>query len=298
MTRFFLRWRDHQAWTYLAAILLLIAALFKPSLSIQRQIYNYVFVIDITQSMNARDYHIEGQPADRLSFVKASLHHALQQLPCHSKVGIGLFTTKNMFLLFEPLEICAHYHIIESGLEKIDWRMAWASDSHIARGLYTSIRDIGKIASKPRLIFFTDGQQTPSRSKTPPFLLTPGKVQGQIIGVGNLQPVPIPKLDVNNMQTGYWLTYEAESRASRTAGRQIAAEKYLSSVQENELQRLAGITGLGYHHLQTPQQLAEALLAIEMGEPETVDTDISWVLAASALLIFTLPYWRTRYGYR
>ncbi len=287
-----------QAAIYTTVLLLLAAALFKPAIPMQRQIFNYIFVIDITQSMNARDYHVAGLPADRLSFVKQSLQHVLHELPCHSKVGLGLFTTKNMFLLFEPLEICQHYHVIETSLEKIDWRMAWAADSHIARGLYASIRDLGKVGSKPRLVFFTDGQQTPSGSKTPPFLSTPGAVKGQIIGVGNLQPVPIPKLDNSNRQIGYWLADEAETRSRRTAGRHMSTEKYLSSVKENELQRLAGITGLQYHHLQTPQQLADLLQAADIGNPESVDTDISWFLAATALLVFVTPYFRTIYGDR
>jgi mxaL protein len=119
----------------------------------QRPLFNYVFVIDITQSMNARDYHVTDLPADRLSVVKQSIKHALQKLPCDSKASLGLFTNKNMFMLFEPLEICQHYNVLEQSLMKIDWRMAWAADSHIARGIYTSIKEINRMEDKPRLVF-------------------------------------------------------------------------------------------------------------------------------------------------
>jgi mxaL protein len=52
---------------------------------------------------------------------------------------------------------------------KIDWRIAWAADSHIAKDLYSSIKEISQMKDKPRLIFFTDGQQTPLNIKEPFF---------------------------------------------------------------------------------------------------------------------------------
>lgn len=287
---------DRQTWMLLAITLMLAIALFKPALPVQRNIYNYVFVIDITQSMNARDYHVNGLPSDRLSFVKQSLKYVLQNLPCHSRVSIGLFTTKNIFLLFEPLEICDHYAVIEDSLMKIDWRMAWAANSHIARGIYTSIRDIGKIDSSPRLVFFTDGQQTPSVGKEPPFLLQPGHVKGLIVGVGNLQPVPVPKQDKYNIPNGYWQIQDADSLSGTAASK---SGKYLSSVKETHLQRLAGITGLHYHHLETPEKLTPALLEERFGQQESVDTDISWLFAVAALILYLLSFFRVpRFGYR
>ncbi len=294
MKRFFSS-LDRQAWMLLAIVLMLAVALFKPVLPVRRNIYNYVFVIDITQSMNARDYHVKGMPPDRLSFVKQSIKQALQSLPCHSRVSIGLFTTKNIFLLFEPLEICGHYAVIEDSLMKIDWRMAWAANSHIARGLYTSIRDIGKIDSSPRLVFFTDGQQTPSNGKEPPFLLQPGQIQGLIVGVGHLQPVPVPKLDKHNIPNGYWQIHEADRHPGATS----KSGQYLSTVKENHLQRLAGITGLHYHHLETPEKLIPALLDERYGQQESVGTDIGWLFAGSALLLYVLSYFRVPgFGYR
>ena len=186
---------DLRFWCLALPGLLILAALFNPRVPLEKDSYNLVFVIDITQSMNARDYHLDGLPADRLSFVKTSLKQVIANLPCGSRVGIGLFTTKNSFPLFEPLEICEHYGAIASSLMKIDWRMAWAADSHIARGLYTSLKEIGRLESKPSLVFLTDGQQTPATAKEPRFLLEAGENSGLIVGVGNLQPVPIPKLD-------------------------------------------------------------------------------------------------------
>lgn len=287
MNQFFSRYNG-QTWLLLVVLLLLLVTLLKPTFPVKQNIYNYVFVIDITQSMNARDYHVNGLSEDRLSFVKQSLQHTLQHLPCHSRVSIGLFTNKNMFMLFDPLEVCSHYAVIEASLMQIDWRMAWATNSHIARGLYTSIRDVSKIDSNPHLVFFTDGQQTPSGIKEPSFLLTAGLVKGLVIGVGNLQPVPIPKLDNNNNVAGFWQSKDADSLLNNN--NENASGNYLSAVNEIDLQRLAGLTGLQYVHLETPQQLNKALQTDNPEHQEIVATDISWLLAISALLIFLFPY--------
>ena len=282
--------KDFQFWTLLLPLLLLGIAVLKPTLPMQRPLFNYVFVIDITQSMNARDYQVKDLPSDRLSFTKHAIKLALQKLPCDSKVSLGLFTTKNMFMLFEPLEICQHYAVLEKSLMKIDWRMAWAADSHIARGIYTSIKELSNMPSNPRLVFFTDGQQTPLNIKEPLFLLKQGIVQGLIMGVGNLQPVPIPRLDEDNIPQGFWQIEDAETLSAYQAKHGTSKGKYLSSVQENDLKRLAGITGLHYRHLESPEQLSRDLMLPELSQPRKVDTDVSWIFIALALSCFLLPY--------
>ena len=135
-------------------------------------------------------------------------------------------------------------------------------------------------------MFLTDGQQTPASAKEPPFLLERGKIPGMIVGVGNLLPVPIPKLDNDNVQSGFWQIQQAERRRGRL---QSATGDYLSSVQEQKLQRLAKITGLSYHHLESPAQLSEALRKANLRQRRRVDYDLRGILAATALLIFIAP---------
>ena len=284
--------KDLRLWFLALPGLLILVALFNPRVSLNKDIYDLVFVIDITQSMNALDYHVDQMPADRLSFVKNSLKQVISNLPCESKVGLSLFTTKNSFLLFEPLEICEHYTPIVSSLMKIDWRMAWSADSHIARGLYTSLKEINRLNPKPSLVFLTDGQQTPATAKEPRFLRESGKNSGLIVGVGNLQPVPIPKLDNNNLQTGFWQVNEAEGRRDRS---QSASGNYLTSVQEQALQRLARITGLSYHHLETPEKLVQALQSAKLQHQQKISYDLRWILIALALVIYIAPYIRYRF---
>lgn len=279
--------KDLRLWFLAVPGLLISIALLDPRLPLNKNIFDLIFVIDITQSMNAQDYHVDGLPADRLSFAKNSLKQVISELPCESKVGLSLFTTKNTFLLFEPLEICEHYSAIVESLMKIDWRMAWAADSHIARGLYTSLKKIDRFDPKPSLIFLTDGQQTPASAKEPRFLRETGPNSGMIVGVGNLQPVPIPKFDSNNVAAGYWQIGEVENRRRRS---QPATANYLTSVQEPALQRLARLTGLSYHHLETPEKLGQALRTAKLQHRQKVSYAIRWILIALALAVFLAPY--------
>lgn len=289
-------------WCLLLALVLLGFTYAKPKLPWQQAIYRYLFVIDITQSMNVRDYPVEGLPADRLAFVKETLRQVLQRLPCGSAVGLGLFTHKNMHLLFEPIEVCAHFPIIDDVIAHIDWRMAWAADSYIARGLFTSIRDIGALGGDVRLAFFTDGQQTPPIPRRPPFLADPEEVKGFIVGVGGLKPAPIPKLDLENRPLGYWQQEDIETgpifRYSLTPAysteAKAAQDLYLSKLDEAELKTLASITGLYYHRLESPEKLNRALQTPELAQRRVVENDIRWLFALAALVLIIAPYLSAR----
>ncbi len=277
-------------WALLTACILLALSLAEPKLSVKRPVFRYLFVIDITQSMNARDYHLDGLPADRLGFVKASLRQALHQLPCGSEVGLGLFTTRNSQRLFQPLEICEHFPVIADVLEHVDWRMAWAADSHIARGLYTGLREAGAGGRDTRLVFFTDGQQFPPEADVPSFDGKPGEVGGLIVGIGGSQPVPIPRLDKENHSLGFFEYADLRDYLPPSAMPQHpnGPAYYLSRLDERALRGLAMATGLSYHRLETPEGLAHALLARDLAAERTVAADIRWLLALPALLLLLL----------
>lgn len=296
-----MRWPHFKpGWRFgcLATAFLLVAATFaRPTVPLKQDTYRYLFVIDITQSMNAQDYHVDGMPADRLGFTKQTILRTLDVLPCHAEIGLAVFSTKNIFLLFDPLPLCEHFAVIEDSLMHIDWRMAWAADSHVARGLFTSIRDLASMAEPPDLVFFSDGQQTPADAIQPPFLETPGAVRGFLVGVGGTKPVPVPKLDRDNMAQGFWKHEEAEGRRPRVGAeieqrpRSASEEElYLSGLRETELKALSGITGLGYHRLDSPDKLAQLLLTPDLARSKTIDADLRWILALAAMLLMLALY--------
>src|SRR5262245_47475377 len=93
----------------LLAATALLLALYEPQITLPRNTYDYVIAVDVTQSMNTTDTVLDGVRLSRLDYTKRLLHRVLPRLPCGSRVGWALFTQYRVLLLFEPVEVCAHY---------------------------------------------------------------------------------------------------------------------------------------------------------------------------------------------
>lgn len=282
-------WNDlGRRWRFLCLLvsaLLLASSFVHPRLPMEKPVFRYLFVIDITQSMNARDYHQQGLPADRLGFVKAAIRYAWERLPCGSEVGLALFTSRNSQLLFEPLEVCGHLPLLADVLGHVDWRMAWAADSHIARGLHTALRETAARGQETRLVFFSDGQQFPPEPHPPYFEGQPGGVSGLIIGVGGAQAVPIPKLDSDNQPVGFWEYVDLRDWLASEWMPQDSTAFYLARLDETALRGFALTTGLAYLRLETPQQLSANLLNPNWSSLKIVEVDLRWLSGLAALTL-------------
>ena len=255
-------------------------------------------VFDITQSMNTRDYHQAGWPEDRLTFAKESVRAALHELPCGSEIGLGLFTTQTVHFLFEPIELCSHFSIIDDVLNHIDWRMAWSADTHVEMGLYHAIRDLKKQDPDMRLAFLTDGQETPPQSVKPQTDGVMGEISGIIIGVGGITPVTVPRYDRSNQLLGVWENADIEKPPVSTTvysesviTRTLPSEgPYLSWLDETHLKTLSGITGLGYERLTSPDKLAKTLSSTAYAELRPTITDLRPFLGGLALIILVTVF--------
>jgi mxaL protein len=263
-----------------------------PRLPLPRPVYRYLFVLDITQSMNTRDYHAAGFPPERLEFAKAAIRRTLDELPCGSEAGLGLFTTQTVQFLFEPLEICGHIAVIDDALAHIDWRMAWAANTFVEQGLYAAIRETAQRGPGTRLVFFTDGQETPPQTLRPAFNGKPGEIKGVIVGTGGVQPVPVPRYDRENRFIGYWQNADVEPLPVSTTAYEDQPEpssslaregNYLSWLDEAHLKELAARTGLNYHRLEHPERLSQLLREPQLAERRTADTDLRPVLGLLGL---------------
>ena len=94
-------------WLLGSSAVLLIIAVLMPNLPFPSKKYDYFFMVDITRSMNVEDYRDNnGDPISRLEKVKADALAAIQQLPCGSRVGLGVFTERMPTLLYTPMEVC------------------------------------------------------------------------------------------------------------------------------------------------------------------------------------------------
>jgi len=307
--------RDGRFRMLAGAILLVLTALVVPPLPLTRDGVQVLAVVDITGSMNVRDYSASGQPQSRLEAAKAALRHLLAGLPCGSRFALGLFTERRPFLLFAPVEVCDGFAPIDGALAALDWRMAWEADSRVSAGLYRAVEMAAEIGTD--LVFITDGQEAPPlpRGQTPPFEGRPGAVRGLIVGAGGYALAPIPKFSDRGREIGFYAESEvqqenrfgpppadAESREGynpRNAPFGAAAaqgSEHLSSVREDHLKDLANRTGLAYAHLDGPASLDAPLRAAATARPVPGRFDLRPFLGATALLLVLAAFTAAPFG--
>ena len=139
MQRWYDNLADPRAMLLLGAFALGLAAIALPPIPTTRDGVDVLAVVDITGSMNTRDYSQGGKPASRLTIAKAALKDMIASLPCPSRVGFALFAERVTFLLFEPVDVCKDYGAVAGAIDSIDWREGWEGDSHIATGYFRAI---------------------------------------------------------------------------------------------------------------------------------------------------------------
>src|SRR5688572_18621863 len=193
-------------WALALAALALAATFLRPGMSLPRPLFEHVVVIDVTQSMNVADQRLDGAAISRLAAIKHALRLALDELPCGSKLGWAIFTEHRSYLLLTPVEVCANRAELRATLAGIDGRMAWSGSSEVAKGLHSGIVIAREMSTRPSLVFVTDGHEAPplDARQRPAFDDKPGEVAGLIVGVGELSPSPIPKLDPSGRRLGFW----------------------------------------------------------------------------------------------
>jgi len=303
--------KNYRFWLLSLALIAMLGAFIRPTQNQPRPIYNSTFIIDITRSMNAADYQLDGQAVSRLDYVKHSLRDLLAKLPCQSKVGLGLFTERRSTLLFEPIEVCQGFNEIDTALAQVDWRMAWAADSRIASGLLNTLQMLEKLDT--HVIFITDGQEAPPVNPRyrSDFAAVKDKAKGMIIGAGGLQAIPIPKFNNKGESDGVYRPDDVPHRSTfgesdlnpekiqgynaRNApfGNDTSAgNKHLTALQEGYLQALSAEAGLQYQRLTNLDDLAVALQIPEFSKPINTAVDVRWQMALAALGLIALVYVR------
>lgn len=304
---------DGQLLCLLAAALLLLITLGYPSAILQRDVFRFVFVFDITQSMNVVDLIHEDAPVSRLEFAKRAVRESLQRLPCHSEAGLAVFAEHRTFLLFAPVEVCGNFSAISTMLDRISWRMAWAARSEVAKGLYSSLKVTQELGKGTRVVFLTDGHEAPPLHTEfrPRFQGTPEDTGGAIVGIGGSIPAPIPKLDDRDQPLGYWTANEVLQVDTYSLGRGANAEdalvgvdmsnleeriesgtEHLSLLKAGHLKALAEETALHYFNAKKPKDLGDWLTGKRFANTARVLTDLRWIPGTLAVLLLALAYIR------
>ena len=243
------------------------------------------FVIDITQSMNTRDYGIAGAPADRLGYSRWVLGQVFPRLPCGSEIALGVFSHHAVEWLFAPIEVCEHLDVIQDVLGHIDWRMAWAADSHIAQGIQAAIREIDHMQESSALVFMTDGQETPEAPPETALTTAMTPHHGLLLGVGKTSPSPVPLLDRNNVHQGFWENGDLDLPDPHAL--------YMSWLHETELRSIANLTGMQYARLTDPESLLTALEHPELQTTVHGSGNTRWIFLLAGVILSALLPWIT-----
>jgi hypothetical protein len=137
-------------------------------------------------------------------------------MPCGSKVGWAIFADYRVMPLVLPIEVCENYDALLASLDRIDGKMRWANASNIGKGVTWAMRSARAIDKETRVVFFTDGQESPplrNKDVTPPMGdITPGDVGGWLIGVGGDMPARIPRFDGDGNPIGFWAAADVVQR--------------------------------------------------------------------------------------
>jgi len=276
-----------------AATLLLGAAVWLPPLTLQRPTYQYLVTFDVTQSMDVDDQRLAGVAVTRLAFARAAAREALRRLPCGSKLGWAVFADYRVMPLLLPVEVCANYDGLLASLDSIDGRMRWANASNIGKGATWVIRSARAMGPDTRVVFFTDGQESPplrSNTDAPPMGdIAPGTTGGWLIGVGGDIAARIPRTDRDGNGLGFWTAADVVQRLG--PGTPGTPHEHLSELRETHLQALGELLGLGYRRLIAPDSAATAMLDPALAQPQPVATDMRWLPALLGLLLLGWRFW-------
>lgn len=286
------------------AFVLLIIALFKPTWPIKRDIYSYLLVADISQSMNVKDMSILGKPATRMEYQQHLLHRVIGELPCGTHVSIGLFAGDSVAALYTPIEVCENFHALEDSIDHLDWKMGWSGNSKIRTSLFTLARVIRSFPQPAQVVYLTDGEEAPKLHAFNTKDLTDfqGGKHWLFVGIGSEKGTAIPKLDANDQVIGYWSN---ESFAMQPGIAQISeanigirddnvatsdSDRFLSKLDEKYLESIAKEISGSYVNGESVQNVLTAMKNQPPARRDKAKLELRWWLAGLAGILFLLAY--------
>lgn len=287
-----------------SACFLLIAAAFKPTLPMPRNIYSYILVADISQSMNVIDTNLNGKPTSRIAYTQYMLHHIVANMPCGTHVSIGLFAGASVAALYNPIEVCSNYAAIQDTIDHLDWRTAWSGNSRVRESMLTLARVIRAFPEPAQVVYFTDGEEAPKLHafNTKDLTNFQGGNGWLFVGVGSEKGSSIPKLDDKNQLIGYW---SADSFAMQPGIAQISeanigvrdnnvasgeGDRYISKLQEDYLKSLSKEVNGDYVRADNLQRILSAMKNQKPARRDIAPYEIQWILASLAGLLFLMAY--------
>jgi len=286
------------------ALVLLVAAAFKPTIPMPRNIYSYLFVVDISQSMNTKGMFWRGEEVTRLEYTKHMLHDMVASLPCGSRVSVSVFAGFTVAALYTPIEVCGNYASIQDTIQRLEWRMAWSGNSRIRESADAISRLLRSMDEPAQVVFFTDGEEAPHLHafNTRDLSNFQGGRDWLVVGIGSEDAHPIPKLDDKNQVIGYW---SAENFTMQPGIAQISQQnfgnrddnvasgeddRYQSRLDEKYLQEFSKEIHANYIRGDNMQQVQRAMRELKPAKRDISPIQIDWILALLAGLSIISAY--------
>jgi mxaL protein len=287
-----------------AAFLLLIIAAFKPTIPLPRNIYSYILVVDISQSMNVEDATLNGKITSRIAYTQAMLHQVIANMPCDTRVSVGLFAGVSIAALYNPIEVCSNYAAIQDTIDHLDWRTAWSGNSRLRDSMLTLARVLRAFPEPAQVVYFSDGEEAPKLHafNTKDLTNFQGGNGWLFVGIGSIEGAPIPKYDEKNQLIGYWSN---DSFAMQPGIAQISeanlgvrdnnvaggtGDRFISKLQEDYLKDLSKEVSGDYVRGDSLQSILTAMKHQKPARTDIAPYGIHWILASIAALLVLVTY--------
>ncbi len=287
-----------------AAFLLLIIAAFKPTIPLPRNIYSYILVVDISQSMNVEDATLNGKRTSRIAYTQAMLHQVIANMPCDTRVSIGLFAGVSIAALYNPIEVCSNYAAIQDTIDHLDWRTAWSGNSRLRDSMLTLARVLRAFPEPAQVVYFSDGEEAPKLHafNTKDLTNFQGGNGWLFVGIGSIEGAPIPKYDEKNQLIGYWSN---DSFAMQPGIAQISeanlvvrdnnvaggtGDRFISKLQEDYLKDLSKEVSGDYVRGDSLQTILTSMKHQKPARTDIAPYGIHWILASIAALLVLVTY--------
>jgi len=286
------------------AVLFLLLAILNPSVPITKNIYNYIFIVDISQSMNTPDMSLDAQKISRIEYSKKTLQRLVERLPCKTKVSIGMFAGVSVASTYTPIEVCDNFSSINNTIDHLDWRSTWSGNSRLRESMVTLARLIRSFPESAQVVFFTDGEEAPRLHifNTRDLSQFQGGQDWLFVGIGSDEGTAIPKFDSNNQLIGYWsndsfalqpgIAQISESNLG-TRDNKVASgvsDRYLSKLDEDYLKLLAQEIKGNYIKGDNVETILDAMEKQKAAWRDQSAYELRYFLSLLALIFFTLRF--------
>lgn len=285
------------------ALIGLAIAMVNPKIPLSLNVNNYMFVIDITQSMNVKDMHMNKRPISRLNYALQLISMSLKELPCGTKVSIALFANAEVVPLYVPIEICENFGVIQDTLKHLEWRMAWRGSSHLRLGLIDAGSVSLTLPEPTKIIFLTDGDEAAPLNAITKINLQPmqGSTSWLLAGIGSQEPSPIPKFNSKDEIIGYWSQYATKIEPSQIVNEDSVGKRddsiasdpheyYLSALREDYLKEVVSDINANYVRADLQTKFLAAINKLPSAGNSPAHVETGWIFALISVFFVIADY--------